>query len=162
MTSIFVTDVTISTYYRTEPCGYHFKPLHPIVLWHFYKICQTQSRILRYSTVNPSPTHCLLWDSNWLFGNLPSDESHWTLLNNRSGMAWCWQAINLNQCWPRAMSPYSVTLPQLVDMISLIWHPQRVYKKKLTENWTFQIIGQNRNIWWCMQICTCSAHEDAI
>ena len=36
-------------------------------------------------------------------------------------MAWCCQATShyLSQCWPRSLSPYSVTIPQWVNSL---WH----------------------------------------
>ena len=38
-------------------------------------------------------------------------------------MAWCHQATSyyLSQCWPRFMSPYSVTRPQWVNSLSTGW-----------------------------------------
>ena len=37
-------------------------------------------------------------------------------------MAWCRQATShyLNQCWPRSMSPYAVTMPQWVKKVVMV------------------------------------------
>ena len=39
-------------------------------------------------------------------------------------MAWCHRATShyLSQCWPRSLSPYGVTRPQWVKMVSLKFH----------------------------------------
>ena len=38
-------------------------------------------------------------------------------------MAWCRQATShyLSQCWPRSLSPYGVTRPQWVNLVSIDW-----------------------------------------
>ena len=53
----------------------------------------------------------------WMLQNLTDGKS--TLFQ---AMAWCCQATShyLSQCWPRFMSPYSVTRPQRVKLCSKI------------------------------------------
>ena len=56
----------------------------------------------------------------WMPLNLTDDNS--TLVQV---MAWCRQATShyLSQCWPRFMSPYSVTMPQWVNVHTwCCWH----------------------------------------
>ena len=61
----------------------------------------------------------------WMSLDLTDDQS-----TSVQVMAWCRQATShyLSLCWPRSLSPYSVTRPQWVNIPGLFNRPSRYHK----------------------------------
>ena len=69
--------------------------------------------------------------------------------NNRSTLAWAmaWCRHNLNQCWPRSMSPYGVTRPLWINSSTSLWNKKKE-KRSLTGARCCQLL--------CVQRCLCN------
>ena len=100
-----------------------FSKISPWDIWMKYPVSNFQANFsdwwLRYFC-----EITLIWMSQDL-----TDDDKSTLVQV---MAWCHQATShyLSQCWPRSMSPYSITRPQWVksSTITPVWPQQNQHK----------------------------------